>query len=394
VGRETATFRLPPSRLALDPCDVVGLVIDGRTLQMRIAQTADADARTLECVRQDRETYDLPPGEPRLASIARPVVFGQPVVEFMDLPQLREDVPAHRPYLAADAAPWPGALGVYRSPALDSFAFLTGVDGRARMGRLASVLFPGPVSLFDLGNSVLVDLTYGTLASVTDLDVLGGANAFAVESAPGVWEVLQAATVELVSPGRYKFSRLLRGQRGTEYAMGNPAPVGARIVALDDLIVPLPIAEAEIGLAWNWRVGPASRGVSDPTYMGQAFTPAGRGLVPFAPVNVEQPWRTGRVPGDLTIRWVRRSRDLSADSWEIGEPPLAETAEAYEVEIRDGATLKRTLSSGTTSALYSAAAQIADFGAVLGPGQSFTVRIYQLSARLGRGTPAIVTLFT
>jgi hypothetical protein len=394
VGRETATFRLPPSRLALDPCDVVGLVIDGRTLQMRIAQTADADARTLETVRQDREAYDLPPGEPRLASIARPVVFGQPVVEFMDLPQLREDVPAHRPYLAADAAPWPGALGVWRSPALDSFSFLTGVDGRARMGRLASALYPGPVSLFDLGNSVLVDLAYGMLGSVTDLDVLGGANAFALESAPGVWEILQAATAELVSPGRYKLSRLLRGQRGTEGAMVNPAPVGARIVALDDLIVPLPIAEAEIGLAWNWRVGPASRGVSDPTYTAEAFTPAGRGLVPFAPANVEQPWRTGRVPGDLTIRWVRRSRDLSADSWEIGEPPLAETAEAYEVEIRDGATLKRTLASGTTSVLYSAAAQTADFGAALTAGQSFTVRIFQVSARLGRGTPAIVTLFT
>jgi hypothetical protein len=115
--------------------------------------------------------------------------------------------------------------------------------------------------------------------------------------------------------------------------------------------------------------------------------------VPFAPVNIEQPWRTGRVPGDLTIRWVRRSRDLSADSWEIGEPPLAETSEAWEVEIRDGATLKRTLASATASVLYSAAAQTADFGAALTAGQSFTVRIFQVSARLGRGTPAIVTLF-
>jgi hypothetical protein len=134
--------------------------------------------------------------------------------------------------------------------------------------------------------------------------------------------------------------------------------------------------------------------LTDPTYLAAAFTPAGRGLLPFAPANVEQPWRTGRMPGDLTIRWVRRSRDLSADAWEIGEPPLGELAETYEVDIRDGATLKRTLTASTTSVLYSAAAQIADFAAVLGPGQSFTVRIHQLSARLGRGTPAIVTLYT
>jgi hypothetical protein len=176
--------------------------------------------------------------------------------------------------------------------------------------------------------------------------------------------------------------------------MGNPTPISARIVALDDRIVPLPIAEAEIGIPWNWRIGPSSRSLTDPTYHAAAFTPAGRGLLPFAPANVEQPWRTGRMPGDLTIRWVRRSRDLSADSWEIGEPPLAETVESYEVEIWNGATLKRTLSSGTTSVLYSAAAQIADFGAALTAGQSFTVRIFQVSARLGRGTPAIVTLFS
>ncbi len=44
------------------------------------------------------------------------------------------------------------------------------------------------------------------------------------------------------------------------------------------------------------------------------FTPNGRGLVPFAPVHVEQPWRTARSTGDLTIRWTRRSRALVADS--------------------------------------------------------------------------------
>jgi hypothetical protein len=394
VGRETATFRLPPSRLALDPTDVVGLLHDGRTLQLRIAQTTDTDARSLDCVRQDRSAYDLPPGAPRPASIARPVVFGVPDAVFLDLPQLREDVPAHRPFLAATAQPWPGQLAVFRSPALDGFAFLTAVDGQAIMGTLATVLYPGPVSIFDLGNSMLIDVATGTLASVTDLDLFGGANAFGVETSPGVWEILQAAKVELVSAGRYKLSRLLRGQRGTEAAMGNPTPIGARIMALDDRTVPLSISESEIGIPWNWRIGPSSRSLTDPTYLAAAFTPTGRGLLPFAPVNVEQPWRTGRAPGDLTIRWVRRSRDLSADSWEIGEPPLAETTEAYEVDIYNGVALKRTLTTGTPSALYTATQQTADFGAALTAGQSFTVRIYQLSARLGRGAPAIITLFT
>jgi len=58
--------------------------------------------------------------------------------------------------------------------------------------------------------------------------------------------------------------------------------------------------------------------------------------VPFAPVHVAQPWRTARSPGDLTIRWTRRSRALVADAWEQVEVPLAEDLESYDVQILDG----------------------------------------------------------
>ena len=115
-------------------------------------------------------------------------------------------------------------------------------------------------------------------------------------------------------------------------------------------------------------------------------------LVPFAPVHVEQPWRTARSPGDLTIRWMRRSRALVADAWEQVEVPLAEDLESYDVQILDGSTVKRTLTGTTISVLYTAAQQTADWGAPLGPGQTLAIRIYQLSNRLGRGTPASVTL--
>ena len=203
---------------------------------------------------------------------------------------------------------------------------------------------------------------------------------------------MQAGQAELVAAGRYRLTRLLRGQRGTEHAMGNPAPAGARVVVLDATLASLPIAEADLGLPWNWRVGPAARAVNDDSYIALGFTPTGRGLVPFAPVHVEQPWRTARNPGDLTIRWTRRSRALVADAWEQVEVPLAEDLESYDVQIFDGAAVKRNLTSSTTSVLYTAAQQSADWGAPIGPGQTLAIRIYQLSNRLGRGTPATVTL--
>ncbi|MTH64886.1 baseplate multidomain protein megatron [Paracoccus shanxieyensis] len=392
TGRESAAFRLPPSRLAFDPADVVMLAHDGRSIPLRLISIADTDARGIEAVRQDREAYDLPPGAPRPSTLSQAVVFGAPEAVLLDLPQLTEDQAAHRPFAAAHAVPWPGELAVFRSPSTDGFDLLTTFDSRARIGTLVSDFYAGPTSRFDLGNALVVDLLTGTLESVTDLTLFGGANALAIESAPGTWEIVQAGAAELIAPGRYRLTRLLRGQRGTAGAMGNPAPIGARVVVLDSALASLPIAEAHLGIPWNWRIGPASRPVSDETYIAQAFTPVGVGLRPFSVAHVEQPWRRPRSPGDLTIRWTRRSRALAADSWGGLEVPLAEELEVYEVEILDGATVKRVLSTATTSAIYTAAAQTADWGAMLGPGDTLDIRIYQLSALAGRGAPKTVTL--
>ncbi len=283
VGRESAVFRLPPSRLALDPCDVILLDHDGRLTEMRLVSIADSDLRSIDAVRQDRAVYDLPPGEPRPAiACRRRRSSARRTSLLLDLPQLREDQPAHRPMVAAHAKPWPGEMAVYRSAATDGFALLTTFSSRARMGVLAADFFAGPVSRFDLGNALVVDLYSGTLESVTDITLLGGANALAVETGAGQWEIVQAGDAELIAPGRYRLTRLLRGQRGTEGAMVSMVPTGARVVVLDTAVATLPISEADLGLPWNWRIGPASKPVSDETFVATSFTPEGAGLRPFS----------------------------------------------------------------------------------------------------------------
>ena len=72
---------------------------------------------------------------------------------------------------------------------------LTTVGSRARIGTLAFDVFPGPTSRFDLGNALVVDLLSGTLESVTDVALFGGANALAVEAAAGQWEIVQAGQI-------------------------------------------------------------------------------------------------------------------------------------------------------------------------------------------------------
>jgi hypothetical protein len=100
-------------------------------------------------------------------------------------------------------------MAVFRSGSTDGFELLTTFGSRARIGSLVSDFYPGPTSRFDLGNALVVDLLTGTLESVTDLTLFGGANALAIESAPGVWEIVQAGAAELLAPGRYRLTRLL-----------------------------------------------------------------------------------------------------------------------------------------------------------------------------------------
>ena len=70
--------------------------------------------------------------------------------------------------------------------------------------------------------------------------------------------------------------------------------------------------------------------------------------------------------------------------------PLAEAAEAYEVDVLDSAgDVVRVLESVTPSVLYAAADAEADFGAVLG---TLTLRVHQISAAVGRGFPVTAVL--
>ena len=126
--------------------------------------------------------------------------------------------------------------------------------------------------------------------------------------------------------------------------------------------------------------------------IGVQHTPTGEGLRPFSPVHVAQPSRRGRVPGDFTISWVRRDRDLGADNWAASEIPMTEPSQAYEVDILNGANVVRTLPAATPSAVYTQADQVLDFGAAFAAGDTLRVRIIQLSATFGRGAPADVIL--
>ena len=108
--------------------------------------------------------------------------------------------------------------------------------------------------------------------------------------------------------------------------------------------------------------------------------------MPHAPAQLQM---RRKANGDLDLRWLRRDRALSADSWVLAEVPMSEATEAYDLDILNGAAVVRTVTNLTSPTFsYTSAMQAADFGGAV---TTLSVCLHQIGA-LGRGVPAIQTL--
>ncbi|MBX3430754.1 MAG: phage portal protein [Hyphomonadaceae bacterium] len=243
------------------------------------------------------------------------------------------------------------------------------------------------IDRLDQGNVCRIALYGGdALASVTRMELLDGANAFAIE-ADGEWELIQAEMCELVAPGVYDLSGFLRGRLGSAHAMRAPHAVGARIIKMDRRL-----ARADVG-AHEW--GEALKFIAPPSEMlpTSARAEAATVTLPHAAVR---PWAPAHVraaraaSGDVLITWVRCAR-LGGDSWGPGEPPVGVPTESYVLEVLDGSDPVRTEATDLPSITYSAAAQTADFGILPG---SLHIRVAQVgeSGATGLNTELTITL--
>lgn len=387
ASRESATFALPPSRLALVPGDVIGFTVAGRRRLVEVRELVDAAARSVTARAIDPEVFSLP--LPRL-SWSAPVMAasaGPPHLVVMALPTLPGDADDAPVLLRAAvfADPWPGPIAIWRSFDGAYFERIAVMPAPAVTGETLDPLYSGPAGRFDVINRFRVRLDGGALASVSDEALFAGANAAVVQRPDGVCEVLQFATAELVDERTYMLSRFLRGQAGSEYAMADPVPPGASFVRLGEAVTPLVRGLENLGRAIELRAVAADRSHGDTSATVLHVTPDATAAKPLAPAHV----RGRRTAEGVVIRWVRRTRH-DGDSWEISEVPLGESVEAYEVDILSGDTVLRTLASTTPNALYSVASEVADFGE---PQAALAVRVYQLSGTVGRGFPAAVTLW-
>lgn len=256
-------------------------------------------------------------------------------------------------------------------------AFVNGMIRGIAVDALPDRAHPGA---WDRATSFTIAVPQGTAPdSVSEASLLASetSNGFAVWNASvGDWEYIRAASVVDNLDGTWTLSTLLRGQKGTEFAMAGHA-AGATVYHLDsqamdratdgDRTLPRVYVAVASGTAFN------STGAV-------AFTNSGKGLRCWAPCGLKVE-RDGS--GNITGTFHRRDR-LGQEWPESGaeDPPMSETVESYKVYVYDTGVVVRTIPSATESFSYSAADQTTDFGS---PQSSIDFGIVQVSATYGDG---------
>jgi hypothetical protein len=239
----------------------------------------------------------------------------------------------------------------------------------------------GSAFLTDETNTLSVYMFSGAsqLESVTQTEMVNGANgAMVINLDTGIMEVIQFRDVSQNTDGTYLLEGLLRGRRGTDTYAYTHSGEEFFILLTDAAVEAFKLGLGEIDAERYYK------GIQFGTLFEdadvQAITSIGRPLMPYAPVNYE----VVDNAGDYDITWERRTR-LAGDLLDgVGDVPLGEVTESYEVDIYDGTgtTVLRTLTSITTDVTYTSANITTDFGT---PPATLIISVYQMSGAVGRG---------
>jgi hypothetical protein len=136
-----------------------------------------------------------------------------------------------------------------------------------------------------------------TLVARPAADILSQGNRFAVETAKG-WEIIAAANITLIGPGKWQLRTLLRGLDGSDDAQVESLPSGARIVWLDAGLETLSLDADYIGQPIELSVVAGGR-----TGIPAQFTYEAAHRRPLSPVHAEvKPIQSG-----VRLSWIGRS---------------------------------------------------------------------------------------
>jgi hypothetical protein len=270
-------------------------------------------------------------------------------------------------------AAWSGGV-LYRGPAPSALAAITSQAPHAGVVGVCTTVLNPPLDPFALDDASTVTIRRVTadttlLADASEDEVLAGKNN-ALIGIDGRWEWVGFKTVVDNFDGTYTLSGFaLRGYRGSEVFC-------ARHEVNDVFIM--------LDAGWLKKAGHPVSDLGDALYylaagIGQNPNAAaakphiitGAAETPYACVNLEA---EVAIPDGIDLAWDYRSRVAAG----LNPANFGEETLAFEIDIYDGATYKRTLTAATNAKHYATADVVADFGA--DPPNDISFRVYMMSA--------------
>jgi hypothetical protein len=382
--RESIKLSLTAQQIALEPGDVRFISLDGEVRPARLAKvTIKKTHQDYEWIRSEPTLHNLNGATGAQQEGRDPDILFIPALSkgiVLDIPLIVDGDNDVNPVLYV-------AAGGYSDP-YGGTVFIRGDDGsydedfgavesdqEATWGLSTDTLDTANPNLWDRGNSVNVNLLNGTLTSATEADIEDDptTNLCAIGE-DDRWEILNFTTATLEGDGTYTLSGFKRGRRGTEMHIDSHA-VGDTFVLLSGAFR-REMGSDDIGNDLSFKA--VSLGRSEDLSPAIDITFDANSHKPYAPARLI--WSTDGT--DLTGTIIRRTR--VGGSWtDDGVVSLSENAEAYEVDVMDGADVVRTITvTGTNSFTYTGSDLTAD-------GFSLTalpdVNVYQISDTVGRG---------
>jgi hypothetical protein len=383
TARETANFRLRPGLRQLEVGDRVNLSVCDALRMFQITRIDAGAELIVEARALDPTIYDAAAAPAQLIDMPTPISVGPAQVHILDLAMARQ-TPTPLQYLAAYADPWPGRMAVWRKIGAGSFDLVGVVTKPAMIGETRTALAPGPVGRFDHANDLVVEMSSGALASVSDAELFAGKTILAAQGADGAWEILGFGRADLVAPQTWRLSRLLRGLGGEAHLAQRALASGAPVVVLNGALFPLTDKVSDLGAPAVYRIGPADRDHADASYVEITTTATTKALTPLAPAQL----RARRTAAGVELSFVRCGR-IEAEAWEAVEIPQSEVSESYRLSLRRTSGGSRIWRLTAPSTLYANADEIADFGA---PQRTLEIEVAQISAAVGEGFVASQTV--
>lgn len=299
---------------------------------------------------------------------------------FVDLPVLDSDDTSPRVFAAVHGygvAGWPGAQIFKSTDGGASYSLIGQQTISATWGLVGTAIPEAQPYVWDNTTVITVQLKTGTLLSKTDTAVLSGENLCMIGQ-----ECIAFGTATLVGPMTYQLSHLLRGRRGTEFAI-NDHVNNELFVLIDNALMEISVPSAERGNTYKYKVVTLG---SDLTKVDeQNIQIIGNNTIPWSPVKVG-----GGKNGtsQFTISWIGRPR-FKNQLMDYQEIPNDSDFGGYAVVIYNGVNIVRREIVYGTSYIYPEAKQVADFGAVQ---TTLKVGVIQISNLYGGGRSTFINI--